>query len=280
MTNALTLVLFTLTALLYLASWLRHIRVWSGLVPGRGDTPLSPNGVMAIALVAHTVFLWNYGTLNHRAPVVLYSESLNFLAWSIAVVFFLVNYSLTTPTLSKYITPIIVALFALSSVNLLNANNAPDVGGWLVVHIVAFLFAFSLFFMNFVSGVLYLIKERWMKDRRPSAVIHKLPPLELLDRLNLRTLTLGFPLLTFAIFLGILIAREGGHAAGWTEDRTVRFALAVWLMYAFVLHVRLVSPYQGRRVMMLTVMSFTFFVFAFVGMYAMMSGGLHSFTVR
>ncbi len=59
------------------------------------------------------------------------------------------------------------------------------------------------------AALMYLLQERQLKTKRPSAVYYRLPPLETLDRLSHRTLTLGFPFLTAGLVLGVLWARGG-----------------------------------------------------------------------
>ena len=60
-----------------------------------------------------------------------------------------------------------------------------------------------------VAGVMYLIQERQLKRKKLGALFHRLPNIDVLDELNYRCLTIGFPLPPF----GVELARVVGVGA-------------------------------------------------------------------
>ncbi len=104
--------------------------------------------------------------------------------------------------------------------------------------------------LNFAGAVMYLLQERQLKAKRPGAFYYRLPPLETLDRLTYRALTLGFPFLTAGLLLGVLWA-------GATSGRPLAFdpltllSVVMWIVYALTLSGRAVGDLAraARRVL-------------------------------
>ncbi|MFH2201578.1 MAG: cytochrome c biogenesis protein CcsA [Elusimicrobiota bacterium] len=251
-------------AALYLASWLQSMLRKPEDRSGVWGVELTPDRIMGAALALHTLFLFVHAATQHRCPTTYSYEAIIFLCWCIALVYYFVSFSFTVPWLAKYVTPIIVALFVVAFVGMLSVPAAHDVEkGWRIkLHVVSLLLAYSFFLVSFISGVLYLFKEKAMKLQRPS---HRLPPLELLDKVNLWTLVIGFPIMTFGLFVGLLLAQANPKLGSWMLEKKVIFVTVSWAMYGIVLHLRLMSHYRGRRVIILTVVSFCFLLLSLIG---------------
>jgi ABC-type transport system involved in cytochrome c biogenesis permease subunit len=93
---------------------------------------------------------------------------------------------------------------------------------------------------------MYLIQDRLLRKKRDRSLIHLLPSLHDLDRINHLCLFWGFSLLTIGILAGSLWARIawGSH---WQWDPKQVWTLLAWGFYAFLLHQRLVIGWQGRK---------------------------------
>jgi len=253
--------------LLYLAGWVDSLR--------RKDVPeaagpldwLVQNRALLGALVCHTLFLFVHAAAVHRCPTTTSYEAVIFLCWCLALVYFFVNFSFSVPWLSKFVVPAILLLFIAALASMLSIDPAPALAeggkGWrMKFHVVSLLGAYAFFLVSFIAGAGYLVKEKALKERRPE---HRLPPLEKLDKINLRSLIIGFPLMTFGMFIGVLLAQANPKLGSWMLEKKVLFTYVSWLLYALVLHLRLVSSYRGRRVMVLTVTSFGFIVLGLLG---------------
>jgi ABC-type uncharacterized transport system permease subunit len=58
------------------------------------------------------------------------------------------------------------------------------------------------------------------------------------------------------------------HALPWTDPKVLS-ALAMWVVFAVLLHARFRPAMRGRSVMVLTIVAFAFLVFAWVGVEAL-----------
>jgi ABC-type transport system involved in cytochrome c biogenesis permease subunit len=103
-----------------------------------------------------------------------------------------------------------------------------------------------------------------------------LPSLEQSERINRGSITLAFPLLTFGLLIGMVLSLAAGtegneslaHTLGWTDPKVIS-ALAMWLVFAVLLHARFRPAMRGKSVMVLTIVAFGFLVFTWVGVEAL-----------
>src|SRR5690606_38894367 len=75
-------------------------------------------------------------------------------------------------------------------------------------------------------------------------------------------------LLTAGLLIGagltLATQRAGGASLAWTDPKVLSM-LAVWVVFAALLHARYRPEWRGRGVMVLTVVAFAFLAFAMVG---------------
>jgi cytochrome c-type biogenesis protein CcsB len=107
------------------------------------------------------------------------------------------------------------------------------------------------------------------------AFYHRLPSLDLLDRVNYRSLTIGFPLLTLGIITGALWA-ENAWGSYWQWDPKETWSLITWFIYAALVHARLTVGWRGRKAAWLSIVGFLAVLFTFLGVNLLL-GGLHSY---
>jgi ABC-type transport system involved in cytochrome c biogenesis permease subunit len=74
----------------------------------------------------------------------------------------------------------------------------------------------------------------------------------------------GFPLMTLGVVSGSLYGKEA-WGQYWTWDPRLIVSLLVWILYAALLHARLVIGWRGRKAAILTVVGVIATFLAFVG---------------
>jgi ABC-type transport system involved in cytochrome c biogenesis permease subunit len=97
----------------------------------------------------------------------------------------------------------------------------------------------------------------------------------LLDEINYRAVTLGYPLYTLGgLFAGAIWA-EQAWGAFWSWDPKEVGALIIWLFYSAFLHARYQRGWSGTRTAVLSLVGFAMMMLSFFGNYFF--GGLHSY---
>ena len=144
----------------------------------------------------------------------------------------------------------------------------------IALHAAVLFASYAAFFLAVVTGVLFLVQERWLKRKDPR-VLRMVLPLDLLDRVNLWAVLVGFALFSLGMVQGLLLARSR-WGTFWNGDPKEVWSLATLLAYAAVLGFRISVGLRGRRIVFLSVVSFLLVLFTFVGVNYLV-GGRHVF---
>ena len=139
---------------------------------------------------------------------------------------------------------------------------------WMKIHVPANFIGYGTFALAAMVGTAYLLKSH-------GYLVDRLPPLEVLDDVMYKSISVGFAFFTVATILGALWAAEawGGY---WSWDPKETWALIVWLNYAAWLHMRLMSGLRGRVAAWWALVGLLVTTFAFLGVNMFLSG-LHSY---
>lgn len=130
--------------------------------------------------------------------------------------------------------------------------------GWITLHIVFLLAAYAALIVCLFASFLYLLQEKRLKRHTPSTgLLGRVPPLQVLDQIALRSLLIGLPCMTGGLLIGsALAATEYGVA--YFRDPKVLLSFAMWLAYVAMIAIRRSSGLRGRRAAWLS--SFVFLV--------------------
>ena len=144
----------------------------------------------------------------------------------------------------------------------------------IVLHAAVLFCSYAAFFVAVVTGVIFLVQERRLKRKDPR-VLQAVLPLEVLDGLNLWSVLVGFSLFTSGMIQGFFLARTQ-WGTFWNGDPKEVWSLLTLGAYALVLGLRLKPGLRGRRIVLMSVMSFLLVMFTFVGVNFLI-GGRHVF---
>jgi ABC-type transport system involved in cytochrome c biogenesis permease subunit len=131
-----------------------------------------------------------------------------------------------------------------------------------------------MFFVTFISSIIYLLQERQLKSRKPSQLLFRLPSLGTLDKLFSKFLNSGFLLMTFGLLAGVIWA-ERDWVNGWYGDPKVVAALITWTIYLILVYLRVAAGWRGRRAAYISILGFVSMLFTFLGVSNF--GGQHIF---
>jgi cytochrome c-type biogenesis protein CcsB len=214
-----------------------------------------------------------------RAPLTNLYESLVFFAWTIAIVYLLMERKFKIKTAGAFVTPFPFIIMAYAS---LNPNEIEPLvpalqSNWLISHVVTCFVGYAAFAVSFGVSFLYLFKVN--AENKPSkqqkAFLDYLPSSELLDEVGYKTIAIGFPLLTIGIITGAFWANvEWGTYWSWDPKET--WSLIVWFIYAAYLHARITRGWRGKKAALLSIIGFSATLFCYLGVNLVLSG-LHSY---
>ena len=133
-----------------------------------------------------------------------------------------------------------------------------------MLHAVPALVSVVSLALALVVSIVFLIVERRLKRRKGKALALSGPNLQLLDRLNKNLVQVGFVAISLVVLSGGLWAVSEQKPV-FSADTSVISGLVVWVLLAFILHVRLVLRWSPKQVSRLTVLvTGSFFITVFV----------------
>jgi cytochrome c-type biogenesis protein CcsB len=235
-------------------------------------------GLLLVGFISHTVAIGLWTVQTGYLPVYNLRESLSFFAWAIIGVYLIIQIRFNILVLGSFLSPLAaVTMISSSFIPLQTGPVNPLLKNvWLMVHIIFVFAGNGVFAIAFLAGIMYLIQERQIKSKHLGLLYHRLPALEILDALNYNSLILGFPLMTLGILSGSIFAQ---YTLGtfWRWDPKEVWSLITWLLYAALLHGRLVSGWRGRRSAIISIIGFLVLIFSFLGVNFLVKG-YHSFS--
>jgi cytochrome c-type biogenesis protein CcsB len=224
-----------------------------------------------------TLLIVRYISLGYF-PVTNLHQSLSFFAWALMGMFIVVHGKYHVPLLGTFVTPV-VTIFLILSATILTNHPIPIPpalqSSWLPIHSTVAFVGEAIFGLAFCVGIMYLIQERHIKKKKLNSLFYRLPSLETLDDLNYLCLSLGFPFLTLGIITGSLWA-QFAWGSYWSWDPKETWSLITWLIYAALLHGRMITGWRGRRAALLSIIGFSAVIFTFLGVNLLLPG-LHSY---
>lgn len=222
------------------------------------------SAVLCFGFLCHTVVIALHYLNTGHAPVQHLHETLSTFAWAVVGVFVLLQIKFNLMVLGALVAPLAAVLLIIASI-----IPRPPVeldplfrGVWRTFHMGTLIVGNAAFAIAAFVGILYLIQENAIKEKKRGFFYRRLPSLKLLDTMGYWCLIAGFPMLTFGIITGVIYAQMV-HGRLWSWNHKEVFAVITWLVYAVLLHERLAVGWQGRRAAVMTIVGFVILLFTF-----------------
>lgn len=268
------IILFELALTLYFAATIVSVLE---LFKGTKTTSTIMLSMAVIGFLFHSANIVARYIISGHIPTANLHEAASFFSWCIVLLFFFLEYRYKLGLLGSFIMPVVFILMLSSSMLPRKIEPLSPVlqSYWLGIHTVLAFIGDAAFAMAFGIGIMYLTQEHYVKSKKLGGLFHRLPSLQLLDEINYKLITIGFPFLTLAIITGVLWA-EGAWGTYWRWDPKEVWSLITWFIYAAVLHLRLTAGWRGRRAAILSIIGFCVVLFTFFGVNLLLKG-LHTF---
>ncbi|UCG80955.1 MAG: cytochrome c biogenesis protein CcsA [Desulfobacterales bacterium] len=254
-------VLFTLTIACYIASSLGY----QGYVLfQRRPVYRVASIILWVGFLCHTGFIAMQYLEGGHIPVQNLHETLSTFGWAVVGVFLILQIKFNLMVLGALVAPLATLCVVIATI-----LPRPPVeidplfrSLWRTFHIGTLIVGLAAFAIAFLVGILYLIQERAIKDKKRGFFFRRLPSLNLLDSMGYTCLVTGFPMLTCGILTGVIYAQMI-HGRFWSWNHKEISAGITWLVYAALLHERLAVGWQGRRAAIMIIVGFVILIFTF-----------------
>jgi ABC-type transport system involved in cytochrome c biogenesis permease subunit len=244
--------------------------------------PVMPGLALAslvVAFLAHSLWLTVRGVREGRCPLVGTEEMFAFLSWGLVVSALIAYRWYRARALQAFILPLVLGLATVAAIAPSPQGQPLGIDNPLQrilfpVHAGLILLAYSAFFVAFGAGLMYIIQERELKLKRFRTIFYRLPSLDICDSISVKSLTIGFILLTLGIAAGIgwQRTRDGQY---WHGDPIEIFSYFTWFIYLLLIQSRMNAGWRGRTAALASIVSFMIVIFSLVGVRYL--GTLHPF---
>lgn len=243
---------------------------------GLGRTATS---LLVAGWAVHGILLAGRTASTGHLPLLNTPEVLSTCAWVLVVVYAYLEFSTRDKALGALVAPIVTILQSFASatfgqteipVHLLSRSR------WFEMHVILNILAYTAFSISWVSSAMYIFLLGEIQGKHLGFFYKRLPPLQTLDQANGLSASFGLVFLTVGLGASSMwVHRIRGQFWVWNEPAFAG-ALAVWLIYAAHLWVRMAGGWRGKRAALLSIVGFTLAVFTFP-VVGILFAGRHSF---
>lgn len=209
---------------------------------------------MLLSMIVQLSFLGMRGELRGSCPLGDIGEILIFSGWSLTLFYLVVGSVYRLSLLGVFTAPLVCFLLALALLpGMLDAEpeHSVVVDGWREGHAAFSVLAYGAMGLSAVSGVMFLVLNRQLKDgQMGTGLFRNLPPARELNAIVRRLVLWAFGLLTLGLICGLVMEKSGGLG------RHLVAALGVWLAYGVLLMVEWWRGMPPRKLALAAVVLF------------------------
>ena len=264
---------YGLAAVLYVFSW-----VFRKEGPGRLASWVTLAACIgnAAGLAMRWYESYQIGSGYGHAPLSNIYESLTFFALTIGIIYLLVERRYQNRVIGMFALPL--AFFALAYASFGTSDQIQPLipalkSNWLIAHVIACFIGYAAFGVAFGVSIMYLFQSNRSTETRQGGQSRMMDS-AILDELTHQLIMFGFLFLTVGIITGAVWANSAwGRYWGWDPKETWSFV--TWLIYAALLHFRMMRGWRGKRIAVLSIVGFADVLFTYFGVNLL--PGLHSY---
>jgi ABC-type transport system involved in cytochrome c biogenesis permease subunit len=247
--------------LLYAASlilYFRHLydtRTWIG----RGATLC-----LVLGLVFHYLGQMERAREIEAVPYQDLYGSMSLLAWLLALTYLGLELRHRQRAVGALVMPVVL-LLTMGEVFVSQVRPqvpAPAERTLFALHVTSNILAYAAFAIAFVLGLIFLLQNRMLRDRRPGATFWRFPALEVLERMSRSSVAVGVLAMMVGMTLGFILA-ERLHGSYWSGDAKEIVSLVILAAYGAYLWLSGTTTWRGARAAKLCVINFAFVLFSY-----------------
>ena len=199
--------------------------------------------LLFVGFIAHTAAIGLRWYIAGRAPLSNAYESMIYVAWAAMLAgFIFARRSRVVLPATALLTTLTLFVAHLSWMDPQITNLVPVLKSyWLTIHVAVITASYGFFGLGAILGLFNIALYAFKNAGNREKINPQIANITIINELNL---TLGLYLLTIGSFLGAVWANESwGRYWGWDPKET--WALITILVYAFILHMRLIPSFKS-----------------------------------
>jgi ABC-type transport system involved in cytochrome c biogenesis permease subunit len=245
-----------------------------------GDKPFAnrlKSPALLVTAVLHLVYIGLRTAAFDHPPITTVFEIMTLLAACIAFGYTYIELRTGATNTGFFILLLAFVFQVVSSLYIKDLTDiAPILRSRLLgFHVYAALLGYTGISLSAVYGFLYLMLYHEIKSSRFGLIYHRLPNLEMLEKMSHKAAVLGFFMLTVAITVGLFWLPQAFESFSYWDPKLIG-SLIIWALYAVGLSAKRKLGWQGRKTMIISLVGFGF-VFLSMTVVNLYMSGFHSF---
>jgi ABC-type uncharacterized transport system permease subunit len=231
--------------------------------------------ILVAGALAHTFVIGMQTMEAGHVPITDPTTAISTFVWLLALAYLYTEMTTDERAMGVFILPLLVALQTIPALNPgIEQRSAVLQGPLFGIHVSSLLFAYASFALACVIGITYVLLFKEIKAKHLGFFYARLPSLQVLDRMNQRTIAIGWICLTIGIVAGVMFAAQARASAAAALDPRVQamslgdpkifVALLCWAVYSFEVFGARRIGWGGRRTAYLSALGFTIVLLNFV----------------
>lgn len=244
-------------------------------VSPRAERAKTPLLVTTVGL--HLAYIAARTAAFDHPPITTVFEIMTMLAACIAIAYTYIELRTRVTNTGFFILVLALVFQTVSSIFIKDLMEiAPILRSRLLgFHVTSALLGYTAISLSAVFGLLYLMLYHEMKSSRFGIVYKRLPNLEMLEHMSHKSELFGFVMLTIAIAVGLVWLPRAFQTFTYLDPKLIGTA-CIWLMYAVGLAAKRRFGWQGRKLMVISLVAFGF-VFLSMTVINLFMSSFHSF---
>jgi ABC-type transport system involved in cytochrome c biogenesis permease subunit len=256
--------------ILYIAAALAYGRYFAH--PDQGGGKLA-TATLAAAALAHTFVIGMRTVQVGSAPFAGTAAAISAFVWLLGLAYLYTEVTSDERSMGLFIVVLLVLLQLIPVLNkpMVEAPSTVLRSPLFIVHVSAMLFAYASFGLACVIGITYMLLFKEIKKKQLGIFYKRLPSLQVLDRMNMRAVSIGWSFITAGIVIGgawamtsaVQTAADPRPRAMSIVDPKIMVALLCWGIYSFHLLSRRIG-WSAKRSAWLSAIGFAIVLLNFI----------------
>jgi len=219
-------------------------------------------GLLVVSALVHLCVIAILGLEMGALPLTSLPQALNMMVMCATLIFIPLTLGRKTTALGAFYSPSAAFILALISPRAgLSRDVIMSSQLWYPLHTLAVIVGEAMFIVATVASATYLIHEHLIRRGSIHAMGEDLPPLTILDKVLMHSMSTGFVAITLGMLFGGFWAAGSGIALSGIALKILIGAMT-WAVFATGIHQRYALGWVGRRTALITVCGFGITVLA------------------
>ncbi len=221
--------------------------------------------LLIISIMTHMFIMIFIGATRGVIALSTVFEALSALALFMAVTLLVLEIKSVEKSLGAFIFPLIFIMQIISAFG----SRIPVLDKSIVqmplftLHTITTIIGYTFFFYSFILGVMHLYLLGRFKRKKFDDLFFELPPLEILEKLNIISLLAGFVMLSFGLLTGSRLAYLIWETIPFSDPK-IYLSIVLWFIYFFSLLAIRLFKLKGRMMSYCSIIGFILIIVIFM----------------